>query len=98
MKIGLKFCGGCNPAYDRLRLAGRLQERFGDRVEWVSPESREADLIVVIAGCPVSCVELPPLKDRPLFLIAAEKDLESLIEKIATASCGESSILKRQEP
>jgi hypothetical protein len=89
MKIGLKFCGGCNPAYDRLRLADRLRERFGDKVEWVSHESRDADRVVVIAGCATACVDLSRLKGLPVHVIAAENDWVKLISEIEASAAAE---------
>ena len=29
MKIGIKYCGGCNPKFDRMAFARRLKEAFG---------------------------------------------------------------------
>jgi hypothetical protein len=83
MKIGLKFCGGCNPGYDRLRTADCLRRRFGEKVDWVSHDDRDVDRAVILAGCPTACVDLDIRKGLPFHLIVSENDLERVIGEIA---------------
>ena len=39
MRIGVKYCGGCDPGYDRVALARHLRENLADRAELVAPDS-----------------------------------------------------------
>ena len=33
MRIGVKYCGGCNPGYNRAALAGQLWEGLAGKAE-----------------------------------------------------------------
>ncbi|MDO4553110.1 MAG: hypothetical protein Q4C22_06190 [Bacillota bacterium] len=56
MKCGVRFCGGCNPRYDRGKAFQRLQEHFKDRMEFsVAEEGVLYDLLLVIGGCTACC-------------------------------------------
>lgn len=54
MKAALKYCGGCNPRFDRAALAARLKEEGG--IEWALP-GEHAEHTVVICGCERCCVK-----------------------------------------
>ena len=41
MRCGVKFCGGCNPRYDREEVFRRLKERFAERVSAASADGSE---------------------------------------------------------
>lgn len=51
MKVRVKFCGGCNPRYDRVAAYEVLKEKFDLTNEDF------ADYVVVLAGCRVACVK-----------------------------------------
>ncbi len=58
MRIGIKYCGGCNPRYDRTGFAARLKQDLGGRgVEWVSAGTagEPLDFVLVICGCTAAC-------------------------------------------
>lgn len=55
MNIYLKFCGGCNPRYDRTHLASRIEERFPQHS--FTRENNDQDITLVICGCSASCAD-----------------------------------------
>lgn len=58
MNIGIKFCGGCNPNYDRGDLYRRL---LGDHPEHsfeMADETKKHDLLIVICGCKRACANV----------------------------------------
>lgn len=60
MRVGIKYCGGCNPAIDRGLLARRVVEGIGPagcRVQYSDFSGCEA--VLVINGCSVACAETP---------------------------------------
>ena len=59
MKIGVKFCGGCDPAYDRVEYFESIKEAAGDHLDWVSNNSSALETLLVINGCGRAC----PLKE-----------------------------------
>ena len=55
MKVGIKYCGGCNPRYDR---AARVKELCAANPEWEAEYASEGvnyDLLLVVGGCTACC-------------------------------------------
>jgi hypothetical protein len=55
MKVALKFCGGCNPAYDRVEYWEQIRGAAGDRIDWVPLDADRYDAILLICGCKIMC-------------------------------------------
>lgn len=71
MLCGVKFCGGCNPRYDRGKAFELLRRRFADESIEPGKEERDQraealsfdfakegvpyDALLVIGGCPACC-------------------------------------------
>lgn len=57
MKCGIKFCGGCNPRYDRGAASREIQRRLKDEdIEFVNAtEDEKVDNLLVIGGCSACC-------------------------------------------
>lgn len=58
MRVRIKFCGGCNPRYDRGEIARRLRETFPEHCFFVTPDEK-ADAAVVLCGCSSVCADVP---------------------------------------
>lgn len=56
-KIALKFCGGCDPTYDRSDYWRRLRDAAGENIEWARTVDGGCCAVVVISGCHRSCIE-----------------------------------------
>jgi hypothetical protein len=61
-RLAVKFCGGCNPSFERIAVA-QILHRALPEVCWVLPEE-EADLLIIINGCLGSCAERPEVQER----------------------------------
>lgn len=61
MKVALKFCGGCNPDYDRARLWDEIRAVAGQAVAWGRLEDDDYQAVLLICGCPTAC----PVDDMP---------------------------------
>ncbi len=80
-KIGIKYCGGCNPAYERVEMAERLQFRMQDRFLFLRHDQQEPDGLILINGCPRSCASQNlNHTEFPHFSMAGERDFKSLID------------------
>ena len=85
MNIGLKYCGGCNPLYDRSFIAARIKKRF----PWIILENLEKDItydwVFVICGCKAECVDMKGLKGRYgvllIFSIQSYLEIEESMTK-----------------
>ena len=62
-RIGVKYCGGCNPRIDRsalVRKIGRLMPSES-RLVMESP-SDPWDVGILVCGCPVACADRPEVR------------------------------------
>lgn len=63
MKLGVKYCGGCNPHYERSGIVDRLRRDFPE-LEIVRAGVEQVDLVAVVCGCPVACATHEELQAR----------------------------------
>ncbi len=56
-RIALKYCGGCNPTFDRVGCVKKIQSAAGDRIEWATLDDGEWEKILLIHGCNTACLE-----------------------------------------
>lgn len=57
MKIGVKYCGGCNPYYERKTAVEQLNRRFADVVFETAVTDKEYDVILLVCGCKRACIK-----------------------------------------
>ena len=55
MKVGIKYCGGCNPRYDRAAYVKVLCARHPDWDWEYAQEGVRYDLLLVVGGCTSCC-------------------------------------------
>jgi len=80
-KIRIKYCGGCNPTYERVEMVERVQSRLEDRFLFLRHDQQDLDGLILINGCPRSCAsENLNRIEAPHFSIAGERDFKSLID------------------
>jgi hypothetical protein len=79
-KIALKYCGGCDPEYDRRAAVTELKEKLGGLVEWVRPDSGHAEAVIVVQGCLRACADLSELPKVPMVVIASLEQAQKLVE------------------
>ena len=54
MKLYVKYCGGCNPMYDRSGLVREAAALLGAELSYEQPEM--ADMRLLVSGCDRNCV------------------------------------------
>ena len=69
VRVGLKYCGGCNPEYDRVALVRHMEESLQGRVEFVKPESEGVELILAVEGCSTACADLSAFQGMDIRVI-----------------------------
>lgn len=81
---GVKFCGGCNPRYDRGKALTALKEYFHEKVDLVNAEEGvEYDFLLVIGGCTNCCASYCQYQVKnETILMWSEDHLENTINKI----------------
>ncbi len=82
MKIRVKYCGGCNPNYDRVRLVETLKEKLKGFASII--EEGDAPLVIVVAGCATACVDLTPFKKKQLYVITSPDEAFRLVRSLTS--------------
>lgn len=80
--VGLKYCGGCNPRYDRVETLRRISDELGGTVRFVSPDDPGVGSVLVVMGCETACADLSSLKDRRIWIITGRGDADAWIADI----------------
>jgi len=82
VRVGLKYCGGCNPEYDRVALVRHIEESLQDRVEFVTPESEGVGLILAVEGCSTACADLSAFQGMEIRVITNIEAGDRFIQEI----------------
>lgn len=75
MKIGVKYCGGCNPSFDRVQFVKLLKKEFADTTFETVERNKNYDLIIVICGCVRACANIMDYKYMEMLYITKETDI-----------------------
>ena len=77
-RVIIKYCGGCNPRYDRVEAASDLKKKIAE------PETFGEDTYTVaVCGCPAACIWKGELKKNPLaYKITSPEDKEKVLRDI----------------
>ena len=84
--VAVKYCGGCNPRYDRVEFVRSLQKDFPglEVIGTLPPSAAEPDFALVVCGCPARCVQHEQLTGRRgKFITASPEDREALCTALA---------------
>ena len=80
LKAAIKYCGGCNPNYDRVALVARIEDGLTGKVEFVPLENENIDLVLVVVGCKTACADLRVFEGIKIRLIRKIEDAERLLQ------------------
>ena len=58
MTVGVLYCGGCNPRYDRVALVKGLARDFQNLQITYAKTGERYDLLLVVCGCSAACVDI----------------------------------------
>ena len=53
----MKYCGGCDPGYDRVEYFRKIKKKAGDSIEWVTLDAGNYESVLLIEGCETACPE-----------------------------------------
>jgi len=80
-KVGIKYCGGCNPHYERVEMVQRVQSLFRDRFLFLRYDQQALDVLVLMNGCPRACADQNLNQTGiPNRSVTEGKEFESLID------------------
>ena len=83
--IGVKYCGGCNPVIDRIKLIRETQKLLPTKYILTTDISTAPwNTGIMVCGCSTACVDKPQIRDlaRHWLLVAGDSlDLNKIPEK-----------------
>jgi len=77
MKVLIKYCGGCNSAYDRVALVKEITNLLHTSYPEceVVYRSQDADIGIMISGCDACCIDAEENRSGAPFWIVIGPDL-----------------------
>ena len=84
LKVGIKYCGGCNPYYDRVALVKRIERRLKGKVAFVPAADDDVDLVLAVEGCNTACADLSSFDGKKIRIITQLEDADDFIREIST--------------
>jgi bacterioferritin-associated ferredoxin len=94
LRVRLKFCGGCNPHYDRLAVARQIEEGLKGRIRIISSHPDIFDLVVAIQGCETACADLSAFEGYEIRCLTCIEDAAKFIEDIRAKTETEADTVK----
>lgn len=73
LKVGIRYCGGCNPRYDRAAAVNRIKERRADCSFENAREGEKYDTLLVVGGCSACCASYEQFESERLVKIWSEQ-------------------------
>ena len=79
MKCGVRFCGGCNPKYDRGAAYELIKQNLQDEIQFeYAHEDKIYDILLIIGGCTSCCASYDAyIAKRGIIKIWQPEDIES---------------------
>jgi len=82
LKIGIKFCGGCNPNFDRITASLEIKSSLNGKVVFTDYRESDINLIVAFMGCKSACADLSGIDQSKVRVICNKEDAESVLNEI----------------
>lgn len=79
MTVGVKFCGGCNPTYDRGEAFADLRKRFPNVVFETYDANKKYEKLLLICGCERVCLRFrEEFSADELIIPGSKEDIERI--------------------
>ena len=81
MKIGIKYCGGCNSRYDRTKELKKIMDRFPQHTyTYATRGATICDIWLVLCGCPTGCASIDGLTaKKKLFMLHTPREFDTVV-------------------
>lgn len=79
VRIAVKYCGGCNPDFDRVEAVAAMLEKLAHVVEVVPLDGGSADVLVAVEGCPAACANLSGVKAARTVILASREAIKRFV-------------------
>lgn len=78
IRIGVKFCGNCNPYVDTIGLLDKLKNYYKEMefVKWYEEDYR---ILLILNSCPVGCATHPNFSGSTIIIKSDSIDCEPVL-------------------
>lgn len=80
--IGVKYCGGCNPRYDRTAFLEKIKHLCPEISFFSAAASKEFDAYLIINGCPSACANIKNLLPGKEMIFICGGEAEKTAERL----------------
>ena len=87
-RLRIKYCGGCNPDYDRIALVEDMKARLKGVVAWSCADADPFDRVVAVHGCRTACADVTAYPQHKVYHITSPEDAEALISLMRESATG----------
>lgn len=82
MKIGIKYCGGCQSIYNRKKIVKLLKDDNLNH-EFINVNyEEEYDLIIVVSGCNIKCANIKKYHSKYGFIFLDNQNYKFISKKL----------------
>ena len=92
MKIGIKYCGGCNPDYDRDKIVSEVKKYLPDDISYIRADSENVDAVLVLHGCQRACTSRSSFIGKATYEISKIDDVSGAKKSIEMVKKQEASL------
>ena len=96
-RIAIKYCGGCNPEFDRVKAMVGMLERLARTVEVVPLDDERADMLVAVEGCPTACADLGGFRGKHVVILSSREAVAGFVPELQSFRTTESYSPRRSE-
>jgi len=83
IRIDIRYCGGCNPDYDRTGVAAEIERALNDHCTFDDGDG-PVDWILMIHGCPTACASMDNLPLDRCVTLRRPEDAALFVEGVRT--------------
>ncbi|MCD8232627.1 MAG: hypothetical protein LUD14_12630 [Clostridiales bacterium] len=93
MTVNIRFCGGCNPRYDRGAFARRLIRDYPN-LTFIYNAETDTDAVILLCGCSAACARVPEsFGTFGRVTVRGEEDRGRLYSFLDSLSLGSDSLI-----
>ena len=85
MTVGVRYCGGCNPRFDRVAAVGHLAAACPQAAVEPAEPGKVYDLLLIVGGCFACCADQTGLMGRMRVEIRQERDFDQALALLGRA-------------
>jgi hypothetical protein len=78
-RVRIKYCGGCNPEYDRMALVADIKAQLKGVVAWSCADADPFDRVVAVHGCRTACADVTAYPQHKICHITSPEDAAAFI-------------------